>query len=64
MEKLISYLSKSLTAFHAVDEAAKYLDEQGFTCLSETQDWALCEDGKYYVKRGACLLAFTVGALD
>ena len=64
MEKLISYLNKSLTAYHAVDEAAAFLEEHGFTCLSETQDWALCENGKYYVKRGACLLAFTVGALD
>ena len=41
MEKLNAFLEKSYTAFHAVENAKALLDEQGFTALCETEDWAL-----------------------
>ena len=63
MEKLNAFLEKSYTAFHAVQNAKALLDEQGFTALSETEDWALGEGGKYYVTRDGAVIAFTVGSL-
>ncbi len=64
IDNLINYLSSSLTAFHAVENAKAYLLEQGFTPLSETDDFEIHEGGKYFVERAGALLAFTVGALD
>ena len=64
MEKLNAFLEKSYTAFHAVENAKALLDEQGFTHLSETDDWALEEGGKYYVTRDGAVIAFTVGSLS
>ena len=64
MEKLNAFLEKSYTAFHAVENAKALLDGQGFTPLSETDDWALEEGGKYYVTRDGAMIAFTVGSLS
>ena len=64
MEKLNAFLQKSYTAFHAVENAKALLDEQGFTLLPETDDWALEEGGKYYVTRDGAVIAFTVGSLS
>lgn len=64
MEKLLDYLRSSLTAYHACDNAKALLLENGFSPLRETQDWELCEGGKYFVERGGAIVAFTVGGLD
>lgn len=65
MNALFNYLQHSLTAYHAVDNAKKILLEQGFTQLLETEDWQLCESGKYFtVRNGSSIVAFTIGALD
>ena len=65
MNALFDYLEKSLTAYHAVDNAKKLLLSHGFTQLFETEDWQLSEGGKYFVVRnGSSLVAFTVGSLD
>lgn len=65
MDALKEYLKNSYTAYHAVENAKAILEEQGFKRLYETDDWALCEDGKYYVERdGSSLIAFTIGAMD
>ena len=64
-DALIDFLKNSPTAYHACENVANVLEERGFTRLSETEDWALCENGKYYVIRdGSSLVAFTVGNLD
>ncbi|MBQ8291150.1 MAG: M18 family aminopeptidase [Clostridia bacterium] len=62
--KLKDYLSASLTAFHAVENAKKFLAENGFVQLFETNDFEIMEGGKYYIERNGALLAFTVGGLD
>lgn len=65
MNALKEYLKTSYTAYQAVENAKNLLEAQGFKRLYETDDWALAEDGKYYVERdGSSLIAFTVGALD
>lgn len=65
MNALLNYLKQSLTAYHAVDNAKNFLLSCGFTQLLETEDWQLCEGGKYFVVRnGSSLVAFTVGSLD
>lgn len=64
MEKLLHFLKSSLTAYHACDNARAKLAEGGFRALKETEDWELCEGGKYFVERGGALVAFTVGGLD
>jgi aspartyl aminopeptidase len=39
--------------------------ENGFLQLLETDDWTLCEGGKYFVVRnGGSIIAFTIGSLD
>lgn len=63
--KLSEFLKSSLTAYHTCDNAKKFLLENGFECLVEREDWALKEDGKYFVERGGgSLIAFTIGSLE
>ncbi len=65
MEKLSEFLKNSYTAYHAVENAKRLLIENGFSELYETEDWELCEGGKYFVVRdGSSFVAFTVGSLD
>ena len=65
MSALNEFLEKSYTAYHAVKNAADYLIANGFSELSEGEDWCVEEGGKYFVTRGgSSLIAFTVGALD
>ncbi len=64
MEKLSAFLNDSLTAYHARDGVKALLKEQGFTPLSAAQDWEMEQGGKYFIERGASILAFTIGSLD
>lgn len=61
---LTDFLKNSLTAHHAQDNVKTLLENNGFISLSETEDWDICQSGKYFVTRGASLIAFTVGGLD
>ena len=61
---LSSFLQNAYTAYHAVDCAKALLTQNNFTPLKETDDFELQIGGKYFVERGGCLLAFTVGNLD
>lgn len=64
LQRLTDFLDNSLTAYHAKENARNELVKNGFTPLLETEDFELCEGGKYFVERGASLIAFTVGGLD
>ncbi|MFR1982979.1 MAG: hypothetical protein ACLS4Z_04025 [Christensenellaceae bacterium] len=65
INRLLDFLETSYTAYHAVENAKQLLLGNGFIALSETDDWAIEEGGKYFVERnGSSLVAFTVGALD
>lgn len=63
--RLTEFLNASYTAYQATENAVRLLLQNGFRPLSETEDWSLEENGKYFVERnGSSLIAFTVGALD
>ena len=65
MSALNEFLETSYTAYHAVKNTADYLIANGFSLLSEGEDWNVEEGGKYFVTRGgSSLIAFSVGALD
>ena len=65
MNDLLNFLNDSLTAYHAVENTKKILLENGFSRLSEREDFEIHANGKYFIERaGAALIAFTVGNLD
>ncbi len=57
--RLIAFIQKSPTSFHAVDAMEK--DLAGFTHLNEQDKWRLAPGGKYYVTRNkSSIIAFTL----
>lgn len=59
---LLEFIDASPTPFHAVAEAARRLEESGFTRLREEDAWKLAPGGRHYVTRnGSTLIAFVVG---
>ncbi len=60
-EQLLSFISRSPTAFHAVENAAGALRDAGFRELFETEDWVLAPGARAFVRRnGSSLIAFRV----
>ncbi len=58
---LLDYISRSPTAFHAVDNAAKALADAGFAELRESEEWSLAPGTQCFVRRnGSSLIAFRV----
>ena len=58
-QKLIEFIRRSPTAFHAVDSVCKELSD--FTPLQENASWCLTPGGKYYVTRNrSSVIAFTL----
>ena len=58
-QKLIAFIEKSPTSFHAIETIEKEL--AGFTALSEREAWHLQPGGKYYVTRNrSSVIAFTL----
>ena len=64
LHNLTEFLNNSWTAYHAQESVRKRFIENGFIALKETDDWEVCEGGKYFVERNGALIAFTVGGLD
>lgn len=59
--RLLDFIQKSPTSFHAAENAAAILKEQGFVRLQENREWKLQPGGDYYVMRnGSSLLAFSI----
>ena len=62
MMTLFDFLDKSLTAYHAVENATAILKENGFEELKENENFAPVKGGKYFVRRnGSALIAFRTG---
>ena len=58
-EKLLDFLHKSPTCFHAIDEIKEILVKQGYRELSEAESWKLEVDGRYFVVRNqSSIIAF------
>lgn len=65
MNDLISFIAKSPSPFHAVQNFMDELTAAGYTRLSEGQSWSLQPGGKYFVTRnGSALLAFRIPKAD
>lgn len=64
MMTVTEFLDNSYTAFHACENAAKMLDEAGFTRVSLGAPLSLKPGSKHYVvKNDSALVAFRVGSL-
>ena len=48
---LISFIDKSPSPFHAVQEISRRLEQEGFVYLPETEAFPVVRGGKYYTKR-------------
>lgn len=59
IQDLGAYVSASPSSFHAVHEAARRLDEAGFTALDEREPWT-GGTGAFYVVRDGALIAWVV----
>ena len=60
-ERLLDFISRSPTAFHAVENTARSLADAGFEELRETEGWALAPGARAFVRRnGSSLIAFRV----
>ena len=61
VEGLFSFIEKSPTAYNAVSEIARILEENGFQCLQEAQVWELKAGKGYYLTRNqSSLIAFRI----
>lgn len=61
-QALIDFLYESPTAYQAVNNVSKILDENNFTKVLESDTWNLEKGGKYYITRNnSAVIAFTVG---
>ncbi len=59
---LLDFLEKSPCSFLAVEKASEKLDDAGFICLNNVENWHLLENGKYYITRNdSSLIAFIIG---
>lgn len=64
-QNLLEFLEKSPSAYHAVANMAKMLDDAGFERLNEGERWQLREGRDYYVTRnGSALVAFRIPKKD
>ena len=61
-QELMSFIKKSPTAFHAIDNIKKTLLENGFEELLEGQTWQIKKGGHYFVTRNnSSIIAFNLG---
>lgn len=63
--ELFSFLKKSPTAFHAVEQMRQALELAGYVQLPEFESWHVHEGGRYYcVRGGSSLIAFRIPRSD
>ena len=61
-EALLSFLQRSPTPFHAVENLATLLEENGFKYLDESEPWEISKNEGYFVIRNnSALIAFRPG---
>lgn len=60
-KECLKFIDESVTCFHAVENAQKYLKEEGFTELTEKEKWKMKQGKGYYVKRNdSSIIAFKI----
>ena len=61
LQRLFQFLQAGVTPWHAVAEAARWLESAGYTRLEEAAYWNLEPGGRYYVTRnGSSIVAWRV----
>lgn len=61
-QELVSFIKKSPTAFHAVENMSEILRNEGYEELLEGRAWNVQEGHKYYVTRNnSSIIAFHIG---
>lgn len=64
IKKLMDYLDKAHSVFHAVAGLVDQLKQQGYEALQERDEWKLVPGGKYYLTRGgSAVMAFRIPEL-
>ncbi len=61
--ELIDFIDASPSPWHAVASAEARLQTAGYIRLEEGERWQLAKDARYYVVRGASMVAFVSGTL-
>lgn len=60
-EKLLNFIEKSPSCFHAVENMKEILKAEGFQEVKEEEKWNLEKGGSYYVTRNdSSIIAFTI----
>ncbi len=63
VDDLLSFIDRSPTPYHAVEEARARLEAAGYSRLDESEFWSLSPgDRRYVVRGGGSLAAFEVGS--
>ena len=58
---MLDFIDKGKSPYHVIEELSKMLSENGYTRLSESEDWALERGGRYYVSRNlSSIIAFRI----
>ncbi len=61
VKRMLEFIEKSPSSYHAVENVQKALEGAGYVPLLENSKWALSPGGKYYVARnGSSLIAFSI----
>ncbi|MDX1800406.1 MAG: M18 family aminopeptidase [Marinobacter sp.] len=64
-QRLLDFLARSVTPWHAVHTMTDELDAAGFIALDEREEWSLSpRQGYYVVRNGTALVAFRTGTSD
>lgn len=64
-QNLLDFLGRSPSAYHAVSNMAKMLEDKGFVRLNEGERWSLLAGRDYFVTRnGSALIAFRIPKED
>ncbi len=62
-KRMLSFIDASPTPYHAVENVAAQLREDGFSQLSETEPWRLEPgDRRYVIREAGTIVAFVVGS--
>ncbi|MDR2322441.1 M18 family aminopeptidase [Microbacterium sp. NPDC089698] len=62
VEDLADYVAASPSSYHAAEEVARRLVEQGFTRLDETEAWPAQAGGRFVIVRDGAAIAWVVPA--
>ena len=65
VKRMLEFIEKSPSSYHAVENVQKALEGAGYVPLLENSKWALSRGGKYYVARnGSSLIAFSIPEME